>query len=465
MTQRQDAVARRVNRRQRRFVAGARQLSFEGLEGRQLMAGNVTAAVRGQTLVITGDAAANNIAIVATDNDRYAVIGIDTNVNRSEDAFVTTRAIRNIQVSLNGGDDVLLATSDATGLSDVFFDAFELDLADRDIDAAALQGLIDDVNPAESFSVPGNLTILGGQGGDVVGIVGSVGGNVLAQLSDFGTDAANFFAMDGLAPPVDEFSVGGGVLVTGGGQNDSVAVANARIQGRLAAELGNGANVFVTVASQVGTTFTYTGGAGADIVATGDVDVGSSMAVVTRGGSDEVYTAIDTVGDTRVGRSLSIDTGLGDDTVGVSGTTEVSVVVNTGDGNDEISVIDTIAGGNISIMAGAGNDLVDVQNIDVNRVFQAALGLGNDVLTGSMWIVNQSVYIDGGPGDDDVTLEDLAVEQAISVVLGSGNDNCSIMTSTALSIFVSGGAGTDNSAIDDETRDVVANIFESSIEP
>jgi hypothetical protein len=78
--------------------------------------------------------------------------------------------------------------------------------------------------------------------------------------------------------------------------------------------------------------------------------------------------------------------------------------------------------------------------------------------------VNQSVCIDAGPGNDEVNLEDLTVERVITVLLGSGNDVLSIATSTATSIYVSGGSGTDSSEIDDATRDAVDSIFESSIE-
>jgi hypothetical protein len=428
------------------------------------MAGNVTAAVRGQTLVLTGDATANKIAIVATDNNRYAVIGIDTDVNRSENVYVTTRTIRNIQLSLAGGDDLVLATNDVAAIADLLGETFDLDLAGRDVDVDALQQAIDDANPAEMFSIPGNLTILGGQGSDVVGIAGSVGGNLLAQLSDFGSDGANYFALNGLAPPDDEFSVGSGVTITGGSQADSVAIADARIQGRVTADLGNGANLFLATTSEIGTTLTYIGGTGADIVATGEVAVGSGMAVLTRAGDDQVFTAIETVGVTTVGRSLSIDTGAGADVVGVAGTVANSITVNTGDGDDEISMFETQAGGSIVIMAGSGDDLVEVSDIETDRVFQALLGLGNDVFTGATWTVNQSVCIDAGPGNDEVNLEDLTVERVITVLLGSGDDVLSIATSTAMSIYVSGGSGTDSSEIDDATRDAVDSIFESSIE-
>jgi len=428
------------------------------------MAGNVTAAVRGQTLVLTGDAAANNIAIVATDNNRYAVIGVDTNVNRSENVYVTPRTVRNIQVSLAGGDDVVLATNDVAAIVDLLSGSFELDLAERDVDVDALQEAIADANPAEMFSVPGNLTIHGGQGGDVVGIAGSVGGNLLAQLSDFGSDASNYFALNGMAPPEDEFSVGNGVTIIGGSQSDSVAIADASIRGRVTADLGNGANLFVATTSLIGTTLTYTGGAGADIVATGEVSVGGGMAVLTRGGTDQVFTAIETVGATTVGRSLSIETGAGADVVGVSATVANSITVNTGDGDDEIAMFETLAGGSIVIMAGSGDDIVEVSDIETDRVFNALLGLGNDVFTGATWTVNQAVSIDAGSGNDEVNLENLSVEMVINVLLGSGNDSLAIATSTAASIFVSGGSGTDSVDIDDDTRDAIDSIFESSIE-
>ncbi len=428
------------------------------------MAGNVTASIRNQTLFLTGDATANKIAVVATDNDRYAVIGIDTTVNRSENTYVTSRTIRNIQVTLNGGADVLLLTNDATAVADLMADSFELDLADLEIVTDDLQAAIDDVNPAEMFALPGTLTVYGGTGGDVIGVVGGVGGNVIAQLSDFGLDGANFLAIDGLDPPDAEFSIGGGLIVTGGSQADAVAVTNSQIRGRITADLGNGSNLLVVTASSVGTTLTYTGGSGSDTVATGDVTVGSSMAVVTRGGDDSVFTGIDTIGGTTVGRFLSIDTGSGADEVGVTGTIESSLVITTGDGNDEISIIEAIVEGNVTINSGAGADVVEATDVEVGRIFQAFLGLGDDQLIGTGWIINLGVNIDGGMGNDELTFEDLAVERFITLLLGSGDDTVSIATTTAMSLYVVGGAGDDTLTLDDATRDAIDDIFATSVE-
>lgn len=464
MTQRRNAGTRRSTRQPQRLLGGARPLAMEGLEQRQLLAGNVTAAVRGTTLVLTGDSAVNNIAIVATDNNRYAVIGIDTEINQSEDPFVTTRAVRNILVSLGGGDDVLLATNEAAVVSDLLVDSFEFDLADRDIDVEALQEAIDDASPAEAFSVPGNFTIMSGQGGDVVGIAGLVGGNLVTQLGDFSSDGANYFVFDGLEPPQDEFSVGAGLVLTGGSQGDSVAITNARVKGRVTADLGNGANLLVATASQVGTTLTYTGGMGKDIVATGDVEVGVSMAVVTRAGDDEVYTAIETVGATKVGRFLSIDTGAGADVVAVTGEVGSSLSIVTGDGDDEISVIETKVAASVTLNSGSGNDTVEATDLDVARIFQAFLGAGNDALTGTTWMVGTSVHIDAGSGNDDVSLAEIEVERYFTVLLGSGDDSLLIETSKAMSLYIVGGSGTDTAEIDDATRDAVDDFFAASIE-
>jgi hypothetical protein len=359
---------------------------------------------------------------------------------------------------------VLLLANDAAAVAELLGNSFELDLADFDIDAEALQEAIDDAGPADAFSVAGNLTVSAGTSGDVISLVGTVGGNVIAQLSDFGFDGANFLAIDGLVEPGGDFSVGGGLVITGGSQGDAVAIVNSNIKGRLAADLGNGANLLVATASTIGTTFTYTGGTGADTVATGDVAVAGSMAVITRGGADEVFTSLEDIGTTAVGRFLTIDTGAGNDVVAVSGTVEGSLSVSTGDGADEIFVNEAVVGGNVVINSGAGDDTVEATEIEVGRVFQAFLGNGNDSLTGATWIVNGSVSIDGGMGNDELTLEDLAVERFITLLLGSGDDNVSIATTTAISIYVAGGAGDDTLTIDDETRDAIDDIFASSVD-
>src|SRR5262249_14916053 len=73
---------------------GRRTLHVEQLEGRAMLAGNVTASVSGGNLIIRGDNVDNGVVISQTDPGTYLVTGIDTaggptTINGNTDATFT----------------------------------------------------------------------------------------------------------------------------------------------------------------------------------------------------------------------------------------------------------------------------------------------------------------------------------------------------------------------------------------
>jgi hypothetical protein len=87
------------------------KLRFEGLEGRLMMAGNVTANVLAGNLVITGDRLANGVSIVGSAvPGEFVIQGIPTScvpttVNGKRS--VTVEHVQNIAVDLKAGNDIL----------------------------------------------------------------------------------------------------------------------------------------------------------------------------------------------------------------------------------------------------------------------------------------------------------------------------------------------------------------------
>src|SRR5262245_5328671 len=81
----------------------SRKLHFESLEGRALLAGNVTAAVTGGDLIITGDAEANSIVIVhGRGAGEYLVKGVDgTTINGAGSSFRATGVTANVSIALD----------------------------------------------------------------------------------------------------------------------------------------------------------------------------------------------------------------------------------------------------------------------------------------------------------------------------------------------------------------------------
>jgi hypothetical protein len=88
---------------------------FEPLERRLSMAGNVTAALVGADLVITGDSAANVISLVETENDGEFVVlaesdasGAPTTRNGTPNGLATVSGVTgNIVINMHGGPDVV----------------------------------------------------------------------------------------------------------------------------------------------------------------------------------------------------------------------------------------------------------------------------------------------------------------------------------------------------------------------
>lgn len=82
---------------------------FERLEDRSMMAGNVTAAVVGGELTLTGDNSANYVVVHQTGNNQFQVQGLATTIksgSHSGSSF-TFKNVTGLAVDLRGGGDSL----------------------------------------------------------------------------------------------------------------------------------------------------------------------------------------------------------------------------------------------------------------------------------------------------------------------------------------------------------------------
>src|SRR5688500_13327149 len=85
--------------------SGVRGLAFETLESRQLMA--VTAALNSGTLTITGDAAADDIAVVGTANPgEFTITGRNGTTVDGMASVTISGVTADLVVDLRDGDDV-----------------------------------------------------------------------------------------------------------------------------------------------------------------------------------------------------------------------------------------------------------------------------------------------------------------------------------------------------------------------
>jgi hypothetical protein len=206
---------------------------FEALENRSMLAGNVTAAVTGGNLTITGDDSANIISLTQVASGGWKITGSATKVNGSTKAFTTDPVTGNINITLNGGNDTLVMTKG---------------------------------------NIPGHLTILGNDGADVTTLSsltigtflhfeGNNGNDTLAVTNVQVSDPTFLFfssidMQDGNDTVVLNHFIDQDLEVTLGTGNDALSIANSSYLGgpfqRLIINAGDGTDVVSLANVQTG---------------------------------------------------------------------------------------------------------------------------------------------------------------------------------------------------------------------
>lgn len=404
--------------------ASPSSLRLECLESRKLLAGNVNAQLLGSTLLLTGDALGNEIVVASATGGRIAVLGNGTTINGTAAPFVSIKRVTNLVTNLNGGNDFVGISNNATYLGTMLSGSilnesgigFTLTPA---FNADALQAAISTLAPGvTTFSLPGNLTVTTADGDDFVGLVGNVGGSVVADLGSAipGSRIGNQLEIGQNNTVAVTNFIGGNLSVAGGNQNDFVALLGTAVVGRVAFTLGNGTNgsgVYGNGAT-IGS-FAYTGGIDddsvgfANIASTLTVQNGVNIFTGSRGkdgvamfsesASEKIIVLGDTIintgtagdgdletddfillnGDFR--RSLTVTTGTGCDNLEVSNSkVALGLIINTGADNDRLAVIDTCVDRNAVILAGGGDDYVFVSDSVVRYKLFVYLGANNGAL-------------------------------------------------------------------------------------
>jgi hypothetical protein len=268
-----------------------RKLSFQNLESRQLMAGNVAVQVTsGGDLLVQGDTLGNDVAIVQSvtqgqaDPGRFFVTGLNgTTINGLASGNYFQGVNRDVIINLGAGSDHVTL---GDGVSDFHFNV------PNDLRISMGEGA-NRVN-INGITVRDDATITSGAGLDTVDIHGArigVAGGVDGGLNDFtintgnGTDVVrmrNFFARHNLN-------------INAGGLTD----------------------------------------VGRDLVDLAIGDVGNDIIISTGGGRDTVLT--DTVG----ANHLNVNTGADADGVRITNTNPTELNVNLGAGTDTLAISHT----------------------------------------------------------------------------------------------------------------------------
>ncbi|MEZ6058363.1 MAG: hypothetical protein R3C01_16810 [Planctomycetaceae bacterium] len=190
-------------------------LTFERLEQRQLLAGNVTAVMKGSTLVITGDAADNGVFVEGQTDGTWtvesdAIFGGDTTTINGSSIFQTPEGVKKIVVNMGDGNDrlyVLAVTFDGPGGTDL-----------------------------------DSLTIKMGDGNDSIGQLGILTGLLDIHAKKVSVDLGN--GDDSCQIATDVFGLDDTVIgtlnVKGGNGDDKVSISGCEIQKSLSVNLGAG---------------------------------------------------------------------------------------------------------------------------------------------------------------------------------------------------------------------------------
>jgi hypothetical protein len=140
-----------------RHQAHCRRCTFESLESRQMLAGDVTARIVNGDLIIKGDRNANEIAVTQS-GTTITVVGTGTTVNSGTSAAVITGFTGSIKLKMKGGDDDVTLTG----------------LTATELDAGLGKG--NDTLDIENCTINGDTELEGRKGNDTITVDIATGG-------------------------------------------------------------------------------------------------------------------------------------------------------------------------------------------------------------------------------------------------------------------------------------------------
>ncbi len=369
-----------------------RPVRFESLEDRKLMAGNITANVINDELVLTGDNSANAVEVHQTALNVYKVKGINgTTINGKPDKSFIVKA--GIVVDLKGGDDKFeiggtVFADDVDGRLKIDMgsgrDTVTIGRVQVDGDTIINTGTEGDQVTVGAFASLNKLTVNTGSGDDRVETLLSTSAQTTINMEAgndtfFGSSNFGSLKLDtGIGDDTVDFFLAnspGSIEVLTGANKDKVT-----LQATIANE--------VTVDTAAGDdTVTFKGGlqASSASIKTGSENDRVEFDFATIHGALNVDTAdgIDTVvaTDTTFEKALSLKTGLGNDVVELNRVTALkSINIDTDKGNDTLTLIDvTATGQRIDINTRDGEDKVSLTRVVADQLF-AKLGDHRDEL-------------------------------------------------------------------------------------
>jgi hypothetical protein len=471
-----------------RHTKVTKRLSFEALETRRVLDGNVAANFTGGVLTLSGDTASNGVEIFSTSANVVEVLGLNqgtpttvggtsppttvggapsqlfqhvvsivlnfnngqTGVNQGDDAIVLTKLqlTGSVNIGLGTGNDIVALGNfdNSGGLVDSAVDGTQGTVTFE-------KGLTIDLQGGTNTLVAKDVTLNGSSGPNLT-ITGAgndsfsfdhVAVNHAIAITETGTTTLNM--TQGLCNSmklslgignddvsIDHTTVGHALVIKADDGDDSISLGNVGTSS-LHVDLGAGQNNLAVTNTSVTHDTMIKGGDGNDSV-TLDTVTTRPLTVLLGGGDDQLsMTGV-------VSKTTEIHGGTGADTISASNSHVTNLKVFGGDGADQITLDSITASKGISVDAGAGDDVVAV-NHSTGKSMNIQLGDGSDSLSLDTDTIARKALLSGGGGNDTITADTLAAA-SLTAALGTGADSISLANTTiAGKAKLRGGPGSD----------------------
>lgn len=366
-----------------------RVVRFESLEDRKLMAGNITANVINDELVLNGDGSANAVEVHQTAFNIYKVTGLNgTKINGKDDkSFIVKKGIL---VDLKGGDDSFeiggtVFVDDVDGRLKIDMgagkDKVTLGRVRVDGDTTINTSTEDDTIILGLASL-GKLTVNTGAGHDTFNTLFSTSGQTVVNMEAgndkfFGSSSWNSLKVDsGIGDDTIELFLGtadGNIDLQTGANKDTVKL-QAVIAGSVTVDTAAGEDQVILQGGLKTNSSSIKTGSENDSVEFKGATMQTALTVDTADGLDRIVAT-----DTTFEKALTLNTGLGNDVVELNRVTALrSVNIDTDKGDDTVTLIDVKANGQrIDINTRDGEDKVSLTRVVADQIF-AKLGNGRD---------------------------------------------------------------------------------------
>lgn len=454
--------------------------SFEALETRSLMSGNILASVALSTgnLTIkfdpsdTGDSSilvtkdGTNVTVSKTDGD--------TKINGSGLPVLLTGVTGTVTITMGGGSDILQVGEDDgsqfivaapgtiphyknfvvnMGAGTDSFTAYGLLAAN----VAIVNGTGDNMTVLDGGSsdggsvISGTLTITGSGDRDQVSIIGHVAVTKACTINNAAGDNETVFNDDGTNTPTFAKTL----AITGGVNLDTVTVDvdgagdGLFVAGAVTLTMGSGETNRFDVDMMTAGSLSFIGGTGDDLInpdGTSDsdfLDIRKGLTLAMGAGDNEVN--LNDVG-TR-GGNLAYTGSTTSDTINIAGDAEIhgTLTLNVGTGVNEVDIFYLSVSGAFTYTGGLGSDSFTIDDaMDVAGASTFNMGAGENTLDVNAATLDNLTYA-GGANTDHVWLSDALVFGITKITTLAAADDVMISDGSNFmgAVTIDTGAGID----------------------